>query len=446
MEYDFIVIGGGSGGIASARRAAQYGARVLLIEKSKLGGTCVNVGCVPKKVMWNLAALKDLIELGKSYELTSSGTKLDFLSFKIKRDQYISRLNEIYKRNLQNSNIQIIQGEANFVSPNAIKVDGIVYQSKHILIATGGRPRIPNILGKELGETSDDFFNWQELPASVIICGGGYIAVELAGVLQTLGCDVTIALREEKLLRRFDQEIADQLCLDMAQKGIKILQNSDPHSLVATKTGRQLTFSNGESCLAEKVMWAMGRIPNTKSLNIVKCGVELSEMGYVKVDEFQNTNVPGIYAVGDVIGHVDLTPVAIAAGRQLSERLFNSKPHAKISYENVPSVIFSHPPIGTVGLNEQEARDRFGMGQIKVYKSEFTNMLFALSQHKQKTMMKIICEGPNENVVGVHMYGHGCDEILQGFAVAIKMGATKKDFDETIAIHPTAAEELVTMR
>ncbi len=451
-KYDYIVIGGGSGGIASARRAASYGAKVLVIESGELGGTCVNVGCVPKKVMWNAAHLNEGITLARDYGFEIGGSEDRVIGFnwpllKKKRDAYIQRLNDIYERNLGNSNVDIVRAYGAFVAPDTIEAGGEQFTAPHILIATGGQPWVPEVTGAELGISSDGFFELEDLPARTLVIGAGYIATELAGVLNGLGSQVTMLLRKFHLLRTFDSCLSEGVMKVMTAAGVDIqtcIQLSGLHRC-ADGSIEALQSDGAHFGHYDAVIWAIGRLPNTASLGLDHVGVDTDQGGYISTDEYQNTVVKGVYAVGDVTGRAQLTPVAIAAGRRLADRLFDGKVNAKVDYSLIPTVVFSHPPIGTIGLTEQQAIDQYGAADLKIYRSEFTNMLYAVSEHKSPTIMKLICQGENQKVVGLHIVGEGADEMLQGFAVAIKMGATKADFDQTIAIHPTASEELVTM-
>ncbi|MCH2534668.1 MAG: glutathione-disulfide reductase [Bdellovibrionales bacterium] len=445
MSYDLIVIGGGSGGIACARRAAEYGAKVLLIEKNKLGGTCVNVGCVPKKVMFNAAHTLDVVKKAEDYGFNvAPSPDFDFSKLKAKRDAYIERLNGIYAKNLNNSKVEVIEATAEFVDAKTVKAGDKIYTAKYIVVATGGHPIKPEVPGQELGDTSDDFFNWESLPESVVIVGGGYIGVELAGVLNTLGAKVTVVCRGDRLLRSFDKQISEKLDQQMTAQGIEVCYNCKIQSVSKSKEQYSLQLLD-KTITAQKLLWCTGRIPNLKALKLESTKITTNSKGYVSVDDQQEAAEKGIFALGDIIGEVELTPVAIATGRKLSDRLFGDKKH-KQDFNNVPTVVFSHPPIGVVGLTQEQAEAEFGKEQIKVYTSEFVNMYYAMSENKQKTFMKLVCAGSDEKVVGLHMIGDSCDEMLQGFAVAVKMGAKKSDFDQTVAIHPTAAEELVTMR
>lgn len=446
-NYDYIVIGGGSGGIASARRAASYGAKTLLIESGRLGGTCVNVGCVPKKVMWNAAHLNAGLSLARDYGFKFGETTFDWPSLKQKRDAYIKRLNKVYARNLGGSGVDVVVGYGSFVRPNTIEVNAEQFSAEHILIATGGQPWVPDVPGAALGISSDGFFELEDLPKRTLVIGAGYIATELAGVLNALGSEVTMLLRKHQLLRTFDESLSSTVMQSMTNAGVDIQTCIQLAGLEQNADGSicALQADGGHCGHFDSVIWAIGRRPNTQSLGLDHAGIETDSAGFIPVDDYQNTVVKGVKAVGDVTGAAQLTPVAIAAGRRLADRLFDGQSEAKLDFTLIPTVVFSHPPIGTIGLTEQQAVDQYGMADLKIYRSEFTNMLYAVSAHKSPTVMKLICQGENEKVVGCHVIGEGADEMLQGFAVAIKMGATKADFDATVAIHPTAAEEFVTM-
>jgi len=444
-EYDYIVIGGGSGGIASARRAAGHGARVLLIESGRLGGTCVNVGCVPKKVMWNTATIADKLRDAPGYGFSLGDADFDWATVKRGRDHYVARLNDIYRRNLDSSGVETLQGYARFESPDTVSVDGKSYTAGHILVATGGEPIVPPVHGAELGITSDGFFELEELPRRVVTVGAGYIATELAGVLNSLGSEVTMVLRRDAFLRTFDATLRDTLMEVSEAAGIHFRRRARVAELHRAGNGIEVRLDTGEVLQdVDCLLWAVGRSPNTDGLQLELAGVETDDYGQIPTDAYQDTNVPGIHAVGDVTGRAALTPVAIAAGRRLSDRLFRGMPDAALDYNNVPSVVFSHPPIGTVGLTEEEARSEYG-DDITVHSARFVNMYYALLDHKLPTAVKLITRGPEERVVGCHVIGDGADEMIQGFAVAVKMGACKQDLDDTVAIHPTAAEELVTL-
>lgn len=451
-HFDYLVIGGGSGGIASARRAATYGAKVGLIEKQELGGTCVNVGCVPKKVMWNAAHVQEVIREAKHFGFQVGDVSFDWATLKSARDDYVKRLNGIYGRNLEGSKVELITGAARFTGPKSVAVGGSTYTAEHILIAVGGVPQMPNLPGVEHAMNSDGFFQLERRPRRAAVVGAGYIAVELAGVLRELGSDTTLFCRGDGPLRGFDELLRQTLMEEMAKTGLKLQPKATPKAVKKDPASGTLSLEveSGEVFEGfDVILMATGRGPASESLGLKEAGVELDRKGQIVVDDYQNTNIPGVYAVGDVCGKVQLTPMAIAAGRRLADRLFGGMANAKADYENVPTVVFSHPPIGTVGLTEHEAREKYGDDQIKVYTSKFVNLYYGpwriTPDEKPKTAMKIVCLGAEEKVVGLHVVGMGADEMLQGFAVAVKMGATKQDLDSCVALHPTAAEEFVTL-
>ena len=446
-EYDIIAIGGGSGGIATMNRAGEHGAKAAVIEEKKLGGTCVNVGCVPKKIMWYGAQIAESFHhYGPDYGFTSSDVQFDFAKLRQNREAYIDRARSSYDGSFKRNGVDLIEGRAHFVDSHTVSVNGELIRAKHIVIATGARPNIPTIPGAELGGSSDDVFAWEQLPKSVAILGAGYIAVELAGVLHALGVKTDLFVRRDRPLRGFDSYIVEGLVNEMEKTGLPLHTHKVPVKLEESEQGITIHFEDGSSHTASQVIWATGRRPNVDGLELEKAGVTLNERGFIQVDEYQNTVVDGIYALGDVTGEKELTPVAIKAGRTLSERLFNGKTSAKMDYTTIPTVVFSHPAIGTVGLTEEEAIKEYGQDHIKVYKSSFSSMYSAVTNHRQESRFKLITAGADEKVVGLHGLGYGVDEMIQGFAVAIKMGATKADFDATVAIHPTASEEFVTMR
>lgn len=447
-HYDYIVIGGGSGGIASANRAALYGQSCALIEANAIGGTCVNVGCVPKKVMWYAAQIADAIQhYGPDYGFDVTAGRVDWNRLVANRNAYVERIHASYESSLARNKVEVIHGFASFVNGRTIEVHGEQMTADHILIATGTRPVRPDVLGAEHGVDSDGFFALATLPKRTAIMGAGYIAVELAGVLHSLGSETHLFVRHEAPLRTFDPMLSETLVQVMDAEGPTLHRRSVLKAVLKNDDGSlTLQFESGQSHIVDCLVWAVGRQPDTSNLRLEAAGVALNDAGYIRVDKYQNTSGQGIYAVGDITGLMDLTSVAVAAGRRLSERLFNGKPNEYLSYENVPTVVFSHPPIGTVGLTEPQARLRHGNDQVKVYQASFTDMYSAVTRHRQQARMKLVCVGPDERVVGIHGIGYGMDEILQGFAVALKIGATKKDLDGTVAIHPTVAEEFVTMR
>lgn len=447
-EYDYIVIGGGSGGIASANRAAMHGAKVILFEGKEVGGTCVNVGCVPKKVMWYGAQVAETLHrYAGEYGFDVTINKFDFATLKANRQAYIDRIHGSYERGFDSNGVERVYEYARFVDPHTVEVAGERYTAPHILIATGGHALYPNIPGSEYGITSDGFFELDEVPKRTAVIGAGYIAVEVAGVLNALGSDTHLFVRKDRPLRTFDKDIVDVLVDEMAKSGPTLHTHANATEVVKnTDDSLTISFDNGETITVDCLIWAIGRAANTSGFGLEKTGVKLTERGNIYSDAFENTSVPGIYALGDVTGKLDLTPVAIKAGRQLSERLFNNKADAKLDYTDVATVVFSHPVIGSVGLTEEKAIAKYGPENIKVYKSSFTPMYTALGDNRQPSTMKLVTLGDDEKIIGLHGIGYGVDEMIQGFSVAIKMGATKADFDNTVAIHPTGSEEFVTMR
>jgi glutathione reductase (NADPH) len=447
-SFDLIVVGGGSGGIAAARRAASYGAKVALIESGRLGGTCVNVGCVPKKIMFNAGNLADSLKDARNYGFDVEVRGFDWDGFRARRGAYVHKLNGVYAENLERSGVQIFEGRARLAAGPRVVVGERTLAAPHILLAVGGQARRPELPGAELGLLSDDIFELRSRPEKVLIVGGGYIAVEFAGIFRALGSLVTLLYRGATPLRHFDSMLGEALTDEMSRQGIELRANEHPLALTRDTTGRlSLERSGGEPIAGyDAVLWAIGRSPAVAGLGLESVGITTNAEGHIPVDAFQNTAAAGIYSVGDVTGRFELTPVAIAAGRRLADRLFGNQPDAKLDYADIPTVIFSHPPIGSVGLSEADALSRYGEGNVKVYAARFTSLFYSVVDHKPKTSMKLVTAGPDERVVGVHVFGIGADEMLQGFAVAVRMGATKADFDRTVAIHPTAAEELVTLR
>ncbi|CAK5280974.1 unnamed protein product [Mycena citricolor] len=462
-KYDLVLIGGGSGGSGCGRRAASYGKKVAVVEMSGvLGGTCVNVGCVPKKIMWHAADLQEKVEYhAKGYQIKGDAPipKFNWAAFKTQRDAYVHRLNGIYASNFEREGVEHHTGFGRLTSATEVEVtrpDGgkYVLKTDNICIATGGTPVIPSdaeIPGASLGMNSDGFFALEEQPKRVAVVGAGYIAVELAGVFNGLGSETHLLIRGETVLRTFDPAVQETLTPWIERTGVKLHKTSHIVKVEGQK-GQELTITTdkGETFKVDALVWAIGRKSLTADMGLDKVGVKLDAKGDIVVDEYQNTNIKGITAIGDVQGKALLTPVAIAAGRRLANRLFGPAQfkNDKLSYENIPTVVFSHPTIGTVGMTEPEARKKFGDDAVKIYKTSFRSMYFAMvdEDHKEPSMFKLVCVGPEEKVVGVHILGAGSDEMMQGFAVAVKMGARKQDLDDTVAIHPTSAEELVTLR
>ncbi|OYW71610.1 MAG: glutathione-disulfide reductase [Aerococcus viridans] len=448
-RYDYITIGGGSGGISSANRAAEYGAKALIIEKRDVGGTCVNRGCVPKKISWHGTMLREQInDYASAYGLDfEEKGPVNYTELKNNRDAYIQRVHKGYASGFQSRGTHYLEGEAKFIDNHTVEVNGELYTAPHISIVTGGRPRLVDLPGIDLVDTSDDFFEWTTLPESVIIIGAGYVATEFAGVLNGLGVKTTQAVRYDRPLRAYDADIVEVLVDQMTKSGINLLTNHDVASIEKVENDQlQVNFKNGETAVADKVIYAIGRTPNTDKIGLENTDVALTASGHVQVDDYHHTNVEGIYAFGDVIGKVELTPVAIMAGRTLSDTLFNGAEPYLLDYNTVPTVIFTHPAIGSIGYSEEGAKEAFGEENVKVYKSNFTPMYSAVSEHRQPARMKLVTTGADEKVVGVHGIGYAVEEMMQGFAVGVRLGLTKKQFDQTIAIHPTGAEEFVTMR
>eukprot|EP00300_Choanocystis_sp_HF-7_P036490 c52344_g1_i1.p1 GENE.c52344_g1_i1~~c52344_g1_i1.p1 ORF type:complete len:486 (-),score=133.03 c52344_g1_i1:61-1518(-) len=457
-HYNLIVIGGGSGGNAGAKRAADYGAKVLLIEMDRehggmgMGGTCVNFGCVPKKVMFNTAFHAETIRNARSYGFDVPEVRFSWETVKAKRDAYVERLRNIYKTNTSKV-VNIVFGKAKFVGERTVEVNGTTYTGDHVLVAPGTRPNMPHIPGIEHAIDSDKFFQLEAQPKRVAVVGSGYIAVELAGVFHALGTHVTIFIRREHVLTKFDPMVQNIITKEYEKSGVEIVKGVKIHQIqlaedgtktVSVLSGDEEKHFPGFDC----VLFAIGRVPRTEGLNLEVAGVNVDEKGFIIVDKYENTSAPGVVALGDVTTTGwELTPVAIAAARRLGDRLFGGEPRARLEYDQIPSVVFSHPPVGSVGLSEPDAAAKYGVENIKAYTAQFTNMYYAMMEEgqKQPTAMKIVCVGPEERVVGVHVVGMGADEMMQGFGVAVKMGATKKDLDSSVAIHPTASEELVTM-
>jgi glutathione reductase (NADPH) len=447
-EFDLIVIGGGSGGLACARRAREYGAHVAIIEAGRLGGTCVNVGCVPKKLMWNAADLADAAHDAPDYGFHLEAKGLDWTLLKGKRDAHVAKLNGIYESALAKNGVELVRGWARLRDRHTVVVGERALAGRHIVIATGGRPVLPDIPGMDLGITSDGFFELQEQPRRVAVVGSGYIAIELSGIFAELGSKTTLVVRGPTILKSFDSMIGESTLRLLREAGVEIVTHAWPQALQASANGSlEVIARDGQrKGPVDCVVWAVGRAPAVEDIGLKAAGVEVDAYGYIVTDRYQMTNVEGIFAIGDVTGRAQLTPVAIAAGRRLSDRVFGGQTGRYLDYKNIPTVIFGHPPIGTVGLSEEAARADFGADAVKVFKSSFVPMYYAPLTRKPRCDMKLVTVGPEQRVVGVHVVGPGADEMMQGFAVAVRMGATKREFDDTVAIHPTVAEELVTMR
>jgi glutathione reductase (NADPH) len=448
LDFDLIVIGGGSGGLAAAFRAAHHGARVAMLEPGLLGGTCVNVGCVPKKAMWLAADIAGKLAMAPTLGFDVASAALDWNVFVAHRQRYIANIHDSYRKRLDAAGIATLPVYGKLVDARTVACsDGVRLRAPQILLATGGRPQRPSIPGAELGLVSDDFFNFCKAPARVAIVGGGYIAVELAGVLQALGSRVELFVRRRRLLSSFDEDLTAQLAEDYRQHGLQLHFDYPLQSVERADGGRvQLRDSHGAmSEPFDAVILATGRRPNSDGIGLEQVGVALDAHGHVVVDDFQRSSIAGIHAVGDVCSKIALTPVAIAAARRLMDRLFGGKPDAKLDYADIATVVFAHPPLGMVGLTEAAARLQFG-DAVRTYRAGFRPMLHALADSPQRSLFKLVCVGEEERVVGIHLLGEGSDEILQGFAVALKCGIRKRDLDDVVAIHPTSAEEVVLMR
>jgi glutathione reductase (NADPH) len=447
-KFDLVVVGGGSGGLAAAQRAAEYGAKVVLVESGRLGGTCVNVGCVPKKIMWNAAELGGALHEAREYGFDVHTRGVDWPSLKAGRDLYIERLNGIYAANLARRGIELVHARASFLDAHTLSAGGRRLRADHIFIATGSRPRLPQVPGVELGISSDGFFELSQRPQRAAVVGSSYIAIELAGILAGLGTETSLVMRGDTALKSFDHMLGEVALTMLRSDGVEVIVNAIPVALRrAAHGGLELQTHDGRHLGPfDCVLWAIGRGAAVEDLALGQAGVALDVQGFIRNDIYQVTNVPGIYAIGDVSGREQLTPVAIAAGRRLSDRLFGGQAGRHLDYQNIPTVIFGHPPLGTVGLSEKAADARFGAANLTVYRSSFVPLYHALTAAKPRSEMKLITAGAEQRIVGLHVVGPGADEMLQGFAVAVRMGATKKDFDDTVAIHPTSAEEFVTMR
>ena len=445
QSWDLIVIGGGSGGLACAQRAARHGARAAVAEPGALGGTCVNVGCVPKKIMYHAADLAHALVDAADYGFTLEPARHDWSALKARRDAYVEKLRGIYLENLERRGATLFRERADIEAPGRVRIGGALHAAKHIVVATGGRPVVPELPGAAAAITSDGFFTLDSIPRSVAIIGSGYVAAELGGVFAALGARVTLAIRYDRVLRSFDEMLSTRLMAAMQADGIEIVPYVVPVAIESAADGKRLRLAGGQALGPfDCVMWAIGRTANSAGLGLEQAGVTLGPSGEVATDHRQDTNVPGIHAIGDVTGRSELTPVAIAAGRRLADRLFGGEPERHLDYRLIPTVVFSHPPIGTVGLTEAEARAAFA-DDVEVFRHDFMPLYHGITARRRRAEVKLVTEGPERRIVGLHAIGMGADELLQGFAVALRLGATKRDFDDTVAIHPTSAEELVTL-
>jgi glutathione reductase (NADPH) len=445
FDFDMITIGAGSGGVASSRRAGSYGARVAIVEESRIGGTCVLRGCVPKKLLVYGAQFADAFADAAGFGWSVAPPRFDWPSLIAAKNKELDRLEQIYINMLKNSGVEIIEGRGVLVDPHTIEVAGRCYTAENILIATGGHPTVPNIPGIEHVISSNEALDLPSLPRKIIIVGGGYIAVEFAGIFRGFGSEVVEIIRREELLYGFDDDLRVALTQEMRGRGVEIHTRTQVARIEkAPREGYTVFTTAGQEISADLVMYATGRGPNTKGLGLDEIGIKTDDKGAVLVDEWQKTGVPNIYAVGDVTDRLNLTPVAIAEGRAIAETLYNNNP-IKMDHADVPTAVFSQPPIGTVGLTEEEARRQYG-DDVDVYCARFRPMKNTLSGRDERTFMKLVVDGKTDRVLGCHMLGADAPEIVQGLAIAVKCGASKRMFDQTVGIHPSAAEEFVTMR
>lgn len=446
MAYDFdlFVIGAGSGGVRAARFAAGFGARVAVAESRYLGGTCVNVGCVPKKLLVYGAHFEEELRQAKGYGWTSGEPAFDWSTLIANKNREIERLNGIYRKLLVDSGVKLLEGHARLVGGQHVEVDGQRYSARHILIATGGWPQKPDIPGAEHAITSNEAFYLEQLPQRVLVVGGGYIAVEFASIFHGLGAKTSLLYRRDLFLRGFDESLRVHLRDEMEKKGVDLQFNSDIRRIDKQVDGTlKATLADGRVLETDCVFYATGRRPMLDNLGLENTRIEQDDRGFIRVDNLYRTADPYVLAIGDVIGRVQLTPVALAEGMAVARRLFRPEEYRPLSYELIPTAVFSLPNIGTVGLSEQQAREKH---RVKVFESRFRPMKLSLTESQERTLMKLVVDADSDRVLGCHMIGPEAGEIIQGLAVAMKAGATKRDFDDTLGIHPTAAEEFVTMR
>lgn len=443
FDFDLFVIGAGSGGVRAARVAARLGARVAIAEDSRLGGTCVNLGCVPKKLLVYASGFSRDFEDAAGFGWTVGERRFDWPELIRRKDAELERLNRHYAKLLEGSGVEIIRGRARLTGPHHIEVAGRALRARHVLVATGSRPVVPELPGAELGVVSDHLFQLQQLPRRVLIVGGGYVAVEFAGIFHGMGSEVAVSCRADRLLRGFDADVREFVTQAMRGQGIDLRCESHVQGLVRAGTALRAQLAEGGELEADLVLFATGRAPNTHGLGLEALGVTLDAHGAIVVDEFGRSTVPSIHAVGDVIGGLGLTPSAIAEGQALAERLFDGRTRP-VDLSGVPSAVFGHPELASVGLTEEQARERHGA--VRVFRSRFRPMKTTLSGRAERGLMKLVVDAATDRLLGVHVVGPEASELIQGFAVALKCGATKAQLDETLGVHPTAAEELLTMR
>ncbi|HKI64019.1 MAG TPA: glutathione-disulfide reductase [Burkholderiales bacterium] len=443
-DFDLFTIGGGSGGVRASRVAATYGARVAIAESGRFGGTCVNIGCIPKKLFSYAAHFRDDFEDAAAYGWSLAKQGFDWRTLVANKDKEIARLNAVYERLLASAGVEIVRGRAALRDAHTVEVAGRSWSAKHILIATGSRPQVPDIPGKSHAITSDAVFHLERLPPRAIVVGGGYIAVEFASIFNGLGVQTTLAYRRHRLLREFDVELGTRLGEEIQKKGVIVHFGAEPESIAKLPDGvLEVAYGDGMHARAELVLFATGRVPNSKGLGLEVAGVKLGPIGEVLVDAFSRSSVASIHAIGDVTNRINLTPVATAEGMALAKTLFGGEPTA-MDYDNVPTAVFANPNLATVGLSEETARERYP--KLQVYKTAFRSLKHTLTASEEKTFMKLVVDADSQRVVGAQMIGPDAGEIIQGIAIAVKLGASKAQFDATIGIHPTAAEEFVTMR
>ena len=442
FDFDLITIGAGSGGVRASRLSASYGGRVAVIEESRVGGTCVMRGCVPKKLLVYGAHFAEHIEDAAGFGWSVGETSHDWSALVAAKDKELNRLEKVYHRMFHDAGVSLVEGHGVLADPHTVEVEGKSYTANKILVGVGGWPFIPEIPGREHIITSNEALDLKELPKRILIVGGGYIALEFAGIFNALGAQVDVVIRASSILRGFDDDVRNTVSEELEKKGICIHRDCVVRSIEKTDDGLSVMVDHGEEMIADQVMYATGRLPNTNGMGLQEAGVDINEKGAVVVDEWNRSNVENIFAVGDVTDRVNLTPVAINEGRVFAETFFNENP-LTLDYTNIASAVFTQPPVGSVGLTEQQARAHH---KVSVYLSRFKAMKHTLSGRDERTMMKIIVDQETDRVLGCHMVGEDSPEIIQGLAVALKCGATKAQFDATVGIHPTAAEEFVTMR